>query len=518
MFRKSESNRNRIPKHTRKMKKRIIIIASAVLLLPLWVSGQNMDDALRYSQLFYQGSARFNAMGGAFTALGGDISAIAVNPAAAAVFRSTEFALTPNMLFRTTNTSYNGNNTSNNTNEFNLGQAGLVAAGTLGNGSGLVGLSFAYTYNQTNDFAEHTVISGISEVSSMADYWASQANGYYTDELIDYTTAPYMAYEAWLIDTLSGSYTEYASIFSYYGEMDPVYGQQTRRTIDNGGYSGDHTIAVGANIANKLYIGAAFGIQSLSYTGHYYHSEEDAAENVPDLVYFNYTDHFNATGSGWNFKAGIILRPIESLRLGFSFSTPTVYKIDEVFYSNLSALLDNDTPSDPSDDADPLINQDPMNYAYRITTPYRFNTGLALQIGDFAIVSADFEFVDYSKAFLSTGIDGYNFAAENDELKEEVKSAGTLRLGAEVLMGAVYFRGGAGYTQSLFKESSLNKDADYLNLSGGIGFRQKNFYIDLSVSGLLNEEVYMMYPDPWLEPSNIDNRDITGALTLGLKF
>jgi hypothetical protein len=500
------------------MKKRIVIIASAILLLPLWASGQNMDDALRYSTLFYQGTARFNAMGGAFTALGGDISAIAINPAAAAVFRSTEFVVTPNMLFRSTGANYNGYNTTNNVNAFNLGQAGLVSAATIGSGSGIVGLSFAYTYNQTNDFTEHVVIDGVSNASSMTDYWAAQANGYNTWELIDYTTAPYMAYESWLIDTLSGSYTDYASIFSYYGEMSPQYGQRTRRTIDNYGYSGEHTIAFGANVAEMLYIGAAFGIQSMSYTGHYYHSEEDIDNTTPDLVYFNYTDHFNATGSGWNFKAGIILRPIESLRLGFSFSTPTVYKVNEVFYSNLSAYLDNDTPNDNTDDADPLIEQDPMNYSYRITTPFRFNTGIAVQVGSIAMLSADFEFVDYSKALLSQGLDGYNFAAENDELKSEVKSAGTLRLGAEVRLGSLYLRGGAGYTQSMFKEGTLNENSDYLNLSGGLGYRQKNFYVDLSVSGLMNNEIYMMYPDPWLEPTNIDNRDITGALTVGVKF
>lgn len=195
------------------MKKITLIIASALTLLPLMVSGQNMDDVLRYSRLFYQGSARFNAMGGAFTALGGDISSIAINPAAAAVFRSTEFAVTTNMLFRNTETNYNGYNSIYDINEFNLGSAGLVAAGTMGSGSGLVGLSFAYTYNQTNDFREYTVIDGISEASSMADYWAAGAYGYNTWELIDYTSAPYMAYEAWLIDTLSGSFTEYASIF-----------------------------------------------------------------------------------------------------------------------------------------------------------------------------------------------------------------------------------------------------------------------------------------------------------------
>jgi hypothetical protein len=244
-----------------------------------------------------------------------------------------------------------------------------------------------------NDFYRHSLIDGISETGSMADYWALAAGGTNTWNL---ESAPYMAYEAWLIDTLPDYYTEYASIFSYYGEADPVYGQKVKRTIDNNGYAGEHTVAIGANLGDKFYLGAGFGLTSLSYTGHYEHREIDEGQNIFDFVNFTYTDHFQAVGSGWNFKIGAIVRPVESLRLGLSFTTPTIYNISEVYYSNLSAKLDNDTPADVSDDANPVIEMDEMSYIYRITTPYRINAGIAYQIGTFALLSADYEFVDYA--------------------------------------------------------------------------------------------------------------------------
>jgi hypothetical protein len=105
-----------------------------------------------------------------------------------------------------------------------------------------------------------------------------------------------MAYETYLIDTLPNYLDEYASIFSYYGEVDPAYGQQMKRTIDNAGYSNEHTVALGANISDKVYIGAGFGLTNVSYTGHYTHREIDEAERTFDFVNFTYTDHFNATG------------------------------------------------------------------------------------------------------------------------------------------------------------------------------------------------------------------------------
>ena len=68
--------------------KRICLIIFVILIITTGIKAQNVDDALRYSQIFYGGSARFNSMGGAFTALGGDISTLNQNPAGLGVFRS----------------------------------------------------------------------------------------------------------------------------------------------------------------------------------------------------------------------------------------------------------------------------------------------------------------------------------------------------------------------------------------------------------------------------------------------
>ncbi len=71
-----------------KIMKRTGLIILIVISISAGVYGQNVDDALRYSQIFYSGTARFNSMGGAFTALGGDISTLSQNPAGIGVFRS----------------------------------------------------------------------------------------------------------------------------------------------------------------------------------------------------------------------------------------------------------------------------------------------------------------------------------------------------------------------------------------------------------------------------------------------
>ena len=74
-----------------------IILASCAI-----GSAQNINDALRYGTENLQGTARFQAMGGAFGALGGDLSSLNVNPAGSAVFN--------NSLFTVTGSNYHTNN------------------------------------------------------------------------------------------------------------------------------------------------------------------------------------------------------------------------------------------------------------------------------------------------------------------------------------------------------------------------------------------------------------------------
>jgi hypothetical protein len=184
------------------MKRALILLIALIASMSL-TRAQTIDEALWYSQLFYGGSARFQAMGGAFTALGGDLSVLSQNPAGLGVFRSMEISLSPQMYYNKSLTTYNNTESSEYAYKFNLNQAGFVyPLVSRDKTDGLSGLNFAYSYNRTNNFNVNAIIRGVNENSSMADYWANIASGtYYTD--ID--GAPGAAFEAWVIDTIDGS-------------------------------------------------------------------------------------------------------------------------------------------------------------------------------------------------------------------------------------------------------------------------------------------------------------------------
>ncbi|MEP5428457.1 MAG: UPF0164 family protein, partial [Flavobacteriaceae bacterium] len=69
------------------------IITFIMVLSCVFLSAQNINDVLRYSSENIQGTARFQAMGGAFGALGGDLSSLNVNPAGSAVFNYSQFTI-----------------------------------------------------------------------------------------------------------------------------------------------------------------------------------------------------------------------------------------------------------------------------------------------------------------------------------------------------------------------------------------------------------------------------------------
>jgi len=475
------------------------------------VTAQNVDDALRYSQSFYGGTARFMSMGGAFTALGGDISSLSQNPAGLGVFRSSELTITPQLFQTKTTAGFNGNY-SDKLYNFNLNQAGIVSNLISNNNeNGLITLNIGYSFNKTNNLNQTILIRGVSNSSSMADYWAAQANGSTKSNLPDNA---WMANHTWLIDTLSGSGTSYGTVFSNYGDNPPsVYGQTVQRIISNEGYTGEHAISIGGNYSNKIFFGATFGISTLRYTSHYEHLESTNQALPSQFQNFTYTDHFEEKGTGYSLKLGVIIKPVEALRIGLAFHSPTWYRINDYAYSDLTSNF--------TDGGHYEASIDPLRFNYALATPFRVLSGVAFQIQKFALLSADYEFVDYSTAKFSETGDGYDYSVKNMAIRNSLKSASNVRLGAEFRLNKLYLRTGYGYYGKAFKSGEDNANLDYSSISFGAGFREQNISIDFAYTNFRYSQTYFLYPvDMGIDPAAANLNTIRNmfTLTLGYKF
>jgi hypothetical protein len=494
------------------MKRIKILMLAAMIAFPA-LHAQNVDDALRYSQLFYNGTARFMAMGGAFTALGGDLSTLSQNPAGLGVYRSSELSFSPQLLNINTSANFFNGISSDYLNNFNIGQTGVVLNLIKNNDqTGLVTLNAGYSFNKTGNFNSTTRIQGNNNSSSMADYWVSQSNGF------NYTTlegAAGIAYDAWIMDTITGSGGYYyGTVFSNYGDNPPsVYGQNVRRIITNTGYMGEHAFSIGGNYSNKVFFGATLGINRLQFTGHYEHLERTNVTLASEFNNFTYTNHFENKGTGYAFKMGTIIKPMEYLRIGLAFHAPMVYKIDEYYYDNVNSQFD--------DGGRYTYSNDPMRYNYALTTPLRVIAGVAVQVQKMALVSAEYEFVDYGSARFSETGDNFDYSEKNMDLKNTLKSTGNLRLGGELRLNKLYLRTGFGYYGKAFSEGEENENLYYTSFSAGAGFREQNLFIDFGFTRNQDSQKYFLYPVSGNTPSamaDISTGRNLFTMTFGFKF
>jgi long-subunit fatty acid transport protein len=395
-----------------------------------------------------------------------------------------------------------------------MSQFGLVA-NVVSKPEGLISFNIGYAYNKTNNLSQDILIQGISNSSSMADYWADLGNRDGGTLYSDLEGPEGIAFDAWVMDTITGSGGRgFGTVYSNYGDNPPSrYGQTIRRIIYNDGYLAENSISFGGNYSNKLYFGATFGITTLRYISHYEHLESTDVPLASQFRNFTYVDHYEDNGTGYNFKLGAIFRPVEAVRIGLAFHSPIWYKIDEYYY--------NDITSNFTDGGHYEANNDPMRFNYALASPYRLLGGVGIQIKKVAILSADYEYVDYSSARFSQTGDGYDYSSKNDEIRNTLKGAHNFRFGGEYRIDKIYLRGGYGLYGKPFNENEDNADLKYNTISGGIGFRDRNFLIDFGYQNLQSSQNYVLYPvDLGVEPAmaSLKTTQNVFTLTFGYKF
>jgi hypothetical protein len=163
---------------------KIILILSVLFISVAWT--QNEIDLYRFSKTTYQGSARFEAMGGSFGALGADLSSAQINPAGYGRYSSSQVGAS---LFggAVNNTSvFNGTTQQRSEGLGGLGNAAIVLTTDISDDNkGFLYVQVGLGYNRIESYRNSFKYSGQQYYSLLDDY-VDQANGYYSDELSTY--------------------------------------------------------------------------------------------------------------------------------------------------------------------------------------------------------------------------------------------------------------------------------------------------------------------------------------------
>lgn len=441
------------------IKKNIIILA--LVSISYSVLAQNESDALRFSQNYAGGTARNLAMGGAFGALGGDASSLYINPAGIGVYRSSEFSFTSGVNYDNVMSKYLGTSYEDYKYKFNVSNLSYIYSFNTNNNTGWVGASFGIAYNRLSDFNRNMTIIGNNAQSSMLDEFVYNSN--------NGTANKYYEDLAWYTDVLL--YDSIAKVYSSDFTRDG-YGQSQKHSVVTKGGIGEYDLSFGANYSNMLYLGATIGIQRVDYEETKYHTETDVNNTIGYLKSFNFNENFNAYGYGFNFKFGAIFRPVNLLRLGLAFHTPTFYKIDSEFYTTMDTHFDVGNPLDMSERSDLLSS------TYNLTTPMKVIGSVALQLDKYGLISFDYEMLDYTKSRFRSDQD--DFSDINSNMKEVYKRTSNIKVGAEGKLGPFALRLGYGYYGNPYTSDQFNSNYSYQSYTTGFGIRGKSVFFDVA--------------------------------------
>jgi len=486
--------------------KKLIIIQLVLVINTASLFGQTSADALRYSRIFYSGTSRFVGMGGAFGAVGADFSTLAINPAGIGLYQSSEISLTFAPMVGNTKSDYYGSISTDNKVNFALGNFGFIFTIKPYNknkSGGLKNFNFGFGMNRQNDFNNRIYISGENPTSSMMQSYVNELNAKGIPPNLIRTDFPFdigLAYDANLIyqDTTNNKYL-----------CDARYGGVYQSKIINSyGSINEMDFSMGGNFNDKLYFGITIGVPFIRYYENSLYQERDNADTIPEFNYLNYWYNLQTHGTGVNFKEGIIYRPLNWFRVGLSVHTPTWFpSMQDEWYSSMESNFT--TSSWNSTQYSPI-----GNYSYQLTTPFRATCGLAFILGQYGLISVDYEYVNYSQARFSSSSD--NFSDINTEIQNSYQSWGNIRAGTEWRIQDFRIRGGFAYFSNAYK-NGINNDQRF-QASGGIGYRGRYFFADVSYVWSMMKEDYYLYDPTMVNPSHNTLYTNTVLTSVGIRF
>lgn len=498
----------------------IRILSAIVATLPVLAYSQTAIDAFQLSHSDLRGTARYMSMGGAFGALGGDLSTLNNNPGGIGLYRKSELGVTLNIEASSIKSATSIMTQSTSQTKVSVPNFGYVGAAWLGNDVMPYftwGVSYGRIVNMNRRYKGQARMNG-----SLYNYVAQYSDGYTSNQLSaegtdngGYSSPDYipwlsiLSYNGMAINPI-GSTSQYQGPWqndhvNSNGDRTPSTGI-SEFDVDEHGYVDEYAIDFGGNIMNTVYWGMGFGITDIELTQNTHYTEDiknavimDPTAELGDLEIGNanttLSNYKHIDGTGFNFKLGVIVRPINALRIGFAFHTPTYYNINQ----SSGADLNYDYTFFNPDGHNINYSGTPNEYrSWKLRTPWRMQVSAAGIIGTSGIISMEYEYRPYQNMNLRSDY-GDELTNYNQDIKTYYKSANILRFGAEyrilpqlsIRAGYVHESTPTGtaisnnevtvYTSNPDDTGTnpaytLDNSTQYITC--GLGYRYKNFSID----------------------------------------
>ncbi|MEJ7587495.1 MAG: hypothetical protein WKI04_08035, partial [Ferruginibacter sp.] len=358
-------------------------------------------------------------------------------------------------------------------------------------------------YNNTIQY------NGLNNLSSFSEQWAEQLgkSGQSIDDALNnpsfaYGTAP--ALYTYLVDTFQvNGNVQVRSLPE--NILDAGQALRQQNSLETKGAQYEIAIGYAMNKNDKFQFGFSVGIPFMHYNSITTFRESDTSSNILNgFESFSYIDDYTTTGAGINAKLGIIYKPMEHIRLGFALHTPTyMVSLKDKRTANLVSNTEN---YEGQREASSYLftNDQPGESKYSMLTPlkvlisgsyvFRSIEDVRKQKG---FITADIEYVNhkgsnfYSANEAPTPDEKTYYKALNNVVNDMYKGNFNFRVGGELKFNTIMGRLGFAYYTNPYKDEELK--ANRMLLSGGLGYRHKGFFIDLTYIHSFNKDVHFPY-------------------------
>jgi len=410
--------------------KRILFIPLCAATV-LAASAQETYENARLLGDDLNGTARYVGMGGAMGALGADLSTIGTNPAGIGLFRHS----TANVSFGFVSQQGDKGLSDGSKTNMSFDQAGFVYSARSGRNSFI---NIAFNYHKSKNF--NFILSAADRLSGASQNKLSYAKGaeglfelntsssgnVYSDDLT-FSALDYLYYNTVLYGTDADNEPLYQ-----YTEAD---GYKFGHT--GSGYIGDYDFNISGNINDRVYLGLTVGLHDVHYRGSGKYMESLVLAGGADAGTVMLSDERRISGTGFDVKAGIIFRPVESspFRIGLSVATPIWYDLT----TENTTLIDY-VQAHPGAGAGNSSGNMFSSYDFKLTTPWKFGLSLGTTVGDYLALGAEYEYADYGSTDtrINTGYDWYYGTEDsssdsemNRHTENTLKGVSTVKIGAE---------------------------------------------------------------------------------------
>jgi long-subunit fatty acid transport protein len=218
-----------------------------------------------------------------------------------------------------------------------------------------------------------------------------------------------------------------------------------------------------------------------------------------------FNNELRTNGGGFFAKVGAIFVPAPWLRLGLSLHSGSRLNLSDSYNSDITAKYNNGS----------LTSESPQGgFDYTIRTPGKINVSMALLSSKIGMLSADYEIADFRNSRL---IPNSTFSDINQNISNVFALNQTIRVGGEIRLTPNYLIR-MGYSNSSSPYKNLSNSLSYNRYTGGIGYREDWFFVDLAFALTSFSENYFLYNPSFVDAANLKNINKNFITSVGFRF